>query len=264
MTLTGKTIAVFAAYGGVASGVARAMAQVGANVYLSGRDLAATQRLADEITANGGIAHAHQVDAMNEEQINTYLAEVADAAGALHVVFNGIGSRAAEAMYGTPAQHLPLDKFLLPLQLHVGSQFLTARAAQPYLAQSGGGSVVLLSASLGKDPAPFMTGIGAACGAIEALTRALAAEYAFFGGRVNCVNGGAMVETRTIKETTDLNARGAGMPPEQFTEMLRQRPLTRRFPTVEEVAQVAVFLASDASSSLTGQVLNATAGLTLL
>lgn len=264
MTLSGKTAVIFAAYGGVASGVARAMAQAGATVHLSGRNLAATQQLADAINASGGIAHAHEVDALNETQVNACLAQVADAAGAIHTVFNGVGMRAAEAMYATPAPYLPLDAFMQPLRLHVGSQFLTARAAQPYLARSGGGSVVLLSASLGKDPAPFMAGIGAACGAIEALTRALAAEYALFGGRVNCVNGGAMTETRTIQETTALNAQGAGMTAEQFTEMLRQRPLTRRFPTVAEVAQVAVFLASDASSSLTGQVLNATAGLVLL
>ncbi|MDX2062042.1 MAG: SDR family oxidoreductase [Bacteroidia bacterium] len=264
MQLVNHTAVIFAATGAVSTGVARAFAAAGATLYLSGRDLGAVERLARELAATGAQVHTHQVDALDEAAVQAYAGTVLAQAGQVDSVFNGIGIRAAEGQYGTPAHLLPLEAFWLPLRQHVGSQFLTAKAFAPHFAARQRGAVVLLSASLGKDPAPAMAGIGAACGAIEALTRALAAEFALFGARVNCVNGGAMVETRTIQETTARNAAGMGMPPEAFLEMLRQRPITRRFPTVAEVANVAVYLASDYASALTGQVVNATAGLVLL
>ena len=72
-----------------------------------------------------------------------------------------------------------------------------------------------------------------------------------------------MVETRTIRETTAANAKTAGVPEEMIYAAMNQRALLKRAPTVQEVAQIAAFLASDRASAMTGQVVNATAGLVL-
>src|SRR4029450_8693468 len=121
-------------------------------------------------------------------------------------LLTAIGPRAALAGYATPSTRLPVDTFLLPLTLIVGSQFLTARVAARRMAAQGRGPIVTLSASLSGGFVPFMAGITAACGAVEAMTRSLAAEFGPDGVRLDCVRAGGMPETRTIRQALSLMA----------------------------------------------------------
>jgi len=121
------------------------------------------------------------------------------------------------------------------------------------------GSVVLLSASLSGQFVPLMSGITAACGAIEALTRTLAAELGPGGVRVNCVRAGGMPETRTIQETFAAIARTTGTSPHPSAQPTSASVL-RRPVTLEETAAVVAFVASDLASGVSGQVINVCAG----
>ena len=123
--------------------------------------------------------------------------------------------------------------------------------------------IVMLSASVGKEARPFMSGVSAACAAIERLGRSLAAELGPAGVRVVTVRGGAMFETRTIEETTLANARTAGMPVEQFRALIQEASLMRRAPSVSEVADAVAMLASPLAACITGQTINACCGLVL-
>jgi 3-oxoacyl-[acyl-carrier protein] reductase len=102
--------------------------------------------------------------------------------------------------------------------------------------------------------AAHMANITAACGATEAMTRALAGELGPSGVRVNCVRGSAMPETRTIQETFAAQTRITGRAPEIAVPPLH-RPIT-----VAETAATVAFLASDLSSGTTGQTLTVCAG----
>jgi NAD(P)-dependent dehydrogenase (short-subunit alcohol dehydrogenase family) len=139
--------------------------------------------------------------------------------------------------------------------LHVilGSTFLTSRTVGAQMIQQGSGSIVTLSATLGIMTAGLMAGISATQGAIEALTRSLAGEFGPAGVRVNCVRGNAMPETRTIQETS------AGYVELGMAPMMALPPLGRPI-TVAETAATAAWLASDAASGMTGQVLTVSAG----
>lgn len=108
-----------------------------------------------------------------------------------------------------------------------------------------------------------MSGISAACAAVEGMTRSLAAEFAPLGIRVLCLRPGGMLETRTIKETVEENAKTAGMPLEVFYDLIKQGALMKRAVTLEETAKVAAFLVSDLAGCMTGQVINASCGLVL-
>jgi NAD(P)-dependent dehydrogenase (short-subunit alcohol dehydrogenase family) len=134
----------------------------------------------------------------------------------------------------------------------VGSQFLTAREAARVMAP--GGAILTLSATLSGSAFAYMAGISAACGAVEVMTQALAAEYGPRGIRVNCVRGSAMPETRTIRDT------GAGQAALRDAQMAMSLPLLCRPITVEETAKAAVFLASDLASGLTAQMVTVCAG----
>jgi 3-oxoacyl-[acyl-carrier protein] reductase len=254
MTLASKHALVFAATGALGSGAARRFAQEGAHVWISGRDGEALERLAHEIRAAGGSVTADAVDATDARAVGAYVDRVAEAAGRIDVVFNAIGGRPADLGYPAPSATQDLAAFLRPIETIVGSQFLTSRAAAVHMARQRGGAVVTLSATLSGMTAPFMAGISAACGAVEAMTRSLAGEFGPAGVRVNCVRGSGMPETRTIQETsagiTELTGRAAPMalPP-------LGRPIT-----VAETVGAAAFLASDAASGITGQVLTVCAG----
>ena len=103
-------------------------------------------------------------------------------------------------------------------------------------------------------------GYGAASAAKEALTRDLSAELAPQGIRVVGLRPQAMLETRTIKEAFEPRAQASGMTWEQWQEMLASRTHTRRLMTLAEMANMAVFMASDQASGMTGTTVNLTMG----
>lgn len=260
MSLEGKSILVFAAGGAIAGEVASQAAGAGATVHLAGRTDDNLRQRAALINSEGGtVGELRVLDATQPEEVDAFTDVVASRHG-VHGVFNGIGPRSADAAYATPAGDLPYEKFLLPLEIVVGSQFLTSRAAARQMASPG--SIVLLTASLSGVALPMMAGITAACGAVEALTRALAAEYGAAGIRVNCVRGDAMPETRTIRETSALMARAMGQEPSDGNP---QGPptLLGRSVTVADTAAEVIHLLSDFSPGITAQVRDVTAGTVL-
>jgi NAD(P)-dependent dehydrogenase (short-subunit alcohol dehydrogenase family) len=255
MLLAGKQVFVFAATGAIGSQAARKFAQEGAHVWISGRSRAALDEVAVSIAAAGGTATADVVDATDPQAVSAYVERVADLTGRLDGVFNAIGGRPDDLAYPEPSTTQTLDRFLLPMQVIVGSQFLTARTVGAYLARQGtGGAIVTLSATLSGMTAANMAGISAACGAIEALTRALAGDFGPAGIRVNCVRGSGMPETRTIQETVAGQIRVGGEPPKMTLPPLG-RPIS-----VADTVSTAAFLMSDTASGMTGQVVTVCAG----
>lgn len=253
--LASKHILVFAATGAIAGAAARKFAQQGAHVWLSGRDAARLQSLADAICADGGSAGVNVVDATDSDAVQAYVERVAAQTGRIDGVFNGIGGRPVDLRYPQPSTTQTLEDFMVPLQRIVGSQFLTSRAAAAQMAKQGtGGSVVILSATLSGMTAPHMAGISAACGGVEALARSLAGEFGMAGVRVNVVRGSAMPETRTIQETGAGLVALTGEPPKMSLPPLG-RPIT-----VAETVGAAAFLMSDDASGMTGQVITVCAG----
>ena len=255
--LEGRTALVFAAGGAIGSAVARRLARQGARVFASARTVEKTRAL-DGVP---GVSR-DVVDVLDDCAVAAYVDHVAEATGAIDLVFNAVGPRPDQAGYGTPATQLAHEKFLLPLATIAGAQFLTARAAARHMLRQGRGSIVLLSASLSGLAIPFMSNITAACGAVEALVRPLAAELGPRGVRVNCVRAGGMPETRTIQETTAALGRTMGLTPAEaagrtMTSLL-QRPVR-----LEEVAAAVAFVAGDDASGITGQVVTVCAGATV-
>ena len=261
-TLKNKVAAVFAANGAIASAVARSMAHKNAEVYLSGRNFEAVKALEADINAHGGKAHAFQVDATLETDIDSFIGHIMGEKGRLDVVFNGIGLRAEELRYGTPSIQLPFEKFMEALKVHLGSQFLTSRVAAKHMMQAGTqGTIITLSASLSRIKAPFMAGITAACSGIEGLTRSLASEFGRAGIRVICLNSTALAETRTIKETNRLNAKTLGISEEVFAEQLQHSYLLGKSPSPADIGQFAAFLATDTGTLLNSHVVDVDFGV---
>jgi len=261
MVLNRKVAAIFAANGAISSAVAKSFSQEGAIVYLTGRNIAELENLAEKIRQSGGIAKTAVVDACDEDAIDHFLKTVVEEQNQLDIVFNGIGVRPSDSGYGTPTSMLAFEQFMKPIEVHVGSQFLTSRLAAKYMIQTEScGTILTLTSSLSRMKVPFMTGFLAACTAVEGLTRGLATEYGRNGIKVICLNPTALYETRTIKETTEANAKLMGISPEQWNAQLSQQYLLGRSPTLQEVGEVAAFLASDKGAVLNSHIIDVDAG----
>lgn len=259
--LKNKVAVVFAASGAIAGAVTKSLAEHGAKVYASARNINELEQLINEINKSGGNAQAAKVDAMNEMEIDDYLKKIVLAEGKIDILFNGIGIRPGSNGYGSPSVMLSFEHFMEPLRVHVGSQFLTSRLAARYMMETKTpGTIITLTASLSRLKIPFMAGISSACTAIEGLTRVLAAEFGPHGIKVICLNPTALQETRTIQETTNAVAKTMGVTIEQYNEMAAQRHLLGKGPSLQQVGELAAFMASDAGAILNSHIIDADYG----
>jgi 3-oxoacyl-[acyl-carrier protein] reductase len=253
--LQNKNVLVFAATGAIASEAARKFAREGAQVFISGHNGDLLEEIAAGIRNSGGRVQADVVDATDSQGVQAYVDRIAEQTGRIDGVFNGIGGRPVDLRYPQSSITQSIDDFMVPLQHIVGSQFLTSRAVGGQLMKQGtGGAIVILSATLSGMTTPNMAGISAACGAVEAMGRALAGEFGPAGIRVNTVRGSGMPETRTIQETIAGQISLTGEPPKMTLP-----PLGRPISVAETVA-TAAFLMSDEASGMTGQVVTVCAG----
>jgi NAD(P)-dependent dehydrogenase (short-subunit alcohol dehydrogenase family) len=159
-----------------------------------------------------------------------------------------------------PLVELDVERFSAPIAAYTRSYFLTARLAARWMVAQRSGVILTVTTLHSRTGIPFVGGFGPAMAAKEALTRDLSAELAPLGIRVVGLRPQAMPETGTIKEAFEPRAKASGMTWEQWQQMLASRTHARRLMTLAEMANVAVFMASDQASGLTGTTVNLTMG----
>jgi NAD(P)-dependent dehydrogenase (short-subunit alcohol dehydrogenase family) len=259
MMLKDKVGVIYGAGGAIGGAVARAFARDGASVFLTGHKLAPVEVVAKDITAAGGSAEAAEVDALDEEAVDKHLQSVIDEAGRVDISFNAVGIPNAKIV-GVPLVELDVEQFSLPLTAYTTSYFLTARLAARRMIPNKSGVIMVVSALHSRTGIPLVGGYGPAQAAKEALTRHLSAELAPHGVRVVGLRPQGMPETRTIKEAYEPRAKASGMTWDEWQEQLASNTHPRRLMTLEEMANVAVFVASDKASGMTGTTVNLTMG----
>jgi NAD(P)-dependent dehydrogenase (short-subunit alcohol dehydrogenase family) len=259
MLLKNKVAVIYGSGGGIGGAIARAFAREGAKLFLTGRHRAPVEAVAQDIVSDGGTAEAAEVDAFDEQAVDRHLQSVIDQAGRVDISFNAVGIPNAKIL-GVPLVELEVEQFSLPIATTVTSYFLTARLAARRMVANKSGVIMTVTALHSREGIPLVGGYGPAQAAKEALTRDLSAELAPQGIRVVGLRPYAMPETRTIKEGFEPRAKATGMTWEQFQEFLASRVHTRRLMTLEEMANVAVFMASDKATGMTGTTVNLTMG----
>jgi NAD(P)-dependent dehydrogenase (short-subunit alcohol dehydrogenase family) len=200
-----------------------------------------------------------EVDALDEQAVDRHLQSVIDKAGRVDISFNAIGIPNT-TLQGMPLVDLDVEQFSLPIATYARSYFLTARLAARRMVGKRSGVIMTVTSIPSRTGIPLLGGVGPAMAAVEALTRDLSAELAPQGIRVVGLRPQGMPESGTIKEVFGLHAKAWGISWEQFQEMIAGRTHTRRLSTLAEMANVAVFMASDAASAMTGTVVNLSMG----
>ena len=259
MMLKDKVAVIYGAGGAIGSAVARAFASEGAELFLTGRHLAPVESVAKEVVTAGGSAEAAEVDALDEQAVDKHLQSVTDKAGRVDISFNAVGIPNAKIL-GVPLIELDVEQFSLPITTLVTSYLLTARLAARHMVPNRSGVIMTVTATHSRTGIPLVGGYGPAQAAKEALTRDLSAELAPQGIRVVGLRPYAMPETPTIKDAFEPRAKASGMTWEQWQEMLASTTHPRRLMTLEEMANMAVFIASDKASGMTGTTVNLTMG----
>jgi NAD(P)-dependent dehydrogenase (short-subunit alcohol dehydrogenase family) len=259
MLLQGKVAVLYGAGGAIGGAVARAFASEGAELFVTGRQLAAVQAAATQIVAAGGSAEAAAVDALDEQAIDRHLQSVLDQAGHLDISFNAVGIPDT-TIVGVPLVELEAERFSLPITAYTRSYFLTARLAARRMVANRSGVIMTVTAVPSRAGTPLNGGYGPAQAAKEALTRGLSAELAPQGIRVVGLRPNGIPEAASLRDVFDVKAKGSGVSWEQWQEGLAGRTHPRRLSTLAELAKVAAFVASDRASGMTGTTVNLTMG----
>ena len=257
--LEGKNAIIYGAGGGIGGGVARTFAREGATVFLVGRTKATLQKVADEIASIGGRAQAAVVDALDEHAVDKHARSVVDQVGSIDVSFNLITRGDVQ---GTPLVEMKKDDLLRAVVNGLQSQFITARAAGRRMIEQRSGVILHLNSASAAGAQPGMGSTGPADAATETFMRYLAAELGPHGVRVCGIWTAAVVETLS-KEKFAAVAGESAPEPEMVVQMIAGMAALRRAPRLADVAEAAVFLASDRASGITGSMANVTCGLVL-
>jgi NAD(P)-dependent dehydrogenase (short-subunit alcohol dehydrogenase family) len=260
MLLKDKVAVVYGAGGAIGGALSRAFASEGAGLFLTGRLRAPVEMVAEDIVAAGGSAEAAEVDALDEQAVDEHLRSVIDRAGRVDISFNAVGIPDTKIV-GVPLADLDVEQFSLPIAAYTRSYFLTARLAARHMVPNGSGVIMTVTAVPSRTGTPLNGGYGPAQAAKEALTRELSAELAPHGIRVVGLRPYGIPEAGSLKEVFDAKAHGlSGTTWEQWQDVIANRTHARRLMTLDEVANVAIFMASDQASGVTGTTVNLSMG----
>ncbi|MFE3226571.1 SDR family NAD(P)-dependent oxidoreductase [Nocardia sp. NPDC059228] len=260
MLLENKNVIVYGAGGAVGSAVARGFAHAGARVFLTGRNPDIVNTVAKEIAAVGGAVETAVVDARDEKSVTEHLDAVVADAGGIDVSFNAIGI-SPRGLQGIPLTDLPVDEFMRPITTYAQAHFVTAKSAARHMIPRGSGVIMMHTPEPARVPLPLVGGMSVGWAAMEALNRALSAEWAEHGVRSICLRTTGMVETPAIDVVFGLHADALGISKDQFTAAVSSMTHRKRPTTLAELTAVAVFLASDQAAAMTGTVANLTGGI---
>jgi NAD(P)-dependent dehydrogenase (short-subunit alcohol dehydrogenase family) len=229
---------------GLGRAIALALAHEGAAVGIVDLDLAGARDVAGQIVASSGSALAVRADVSNADQVRVAVAQVAQGFGRLDVLVNN-------AMWSRRDAVADVTEETLDHMIGVGLKaiFWTVQAALPHLRAAGRGSIINMASLAGETGFADTSVYSAVKAGIIGITRSLAAELGTAGIRVNAVSPGA-IPTQGSQATID----AAGW------ETRRRRTPLGRMGTPEDVAGAAVFLASDESAFITGEVLRVDGG----
>ena len=255
MLLQNKNAIIYGGGGSLGGAIARTFAGAGAKVYVTGLHLDPVQQVVDDIIASGGKAEAAEVDALDQKAINGHMDKVVAEAGTVDISFNAIGLR--------DTQNIPLvdmlpDDFIRPVNIAMKTQFLTATAAGRIMMKQKSGVILSLTATPGGIGYPMVGGFGPACCAIEGFSRDLASELGPYGIRVVNIRSAGSPDSRPFTE----GIAQAGDVARGFIKKLEEDTMLKSLPYMADIANVALFLASDMAGKITGVTIDVTCGTT--
>jgi NAD(P)-dependent dehydrogenase (short-subunit alcohol dehydrogenase family) len=245
-SLTGRVTVVTGAGRGIGRAIALAFARAGSDVVVVARTVSEIEATAAEIKALGRRALAIQADVGDSSSVSRMVADARSHFGKIDVLVNNVGGRAP-----SPLLEMSEEVWDQAIKLNLKSCFLCSKEVGRLMATQRTGNIINISSEAAFATDPNVAHYGTAKAAVNHLTRAFAVELAPYNIRVNAIAPGSI----DVGLGLDYYSRF----PEQKNVRMKLIPMGR-FGRAEEVARVAVFLASDASSYMTGVILRVSGG----
>ena len=246
-----KACIVTGAGSGIGAATAVRLAEEGGRVVCADLNGDSAKQTADSIVAAGGTAVSFKVDVADSAQCDALIAECVKQFGTVDVVVNSAGVNLPGVFHEVP--NSIIDK---TLDVNVKGTMYTSRAAIPHMLKQGSGSIVNISSVNGLVSEPFLAVYSASKGAVVMLTRGIALDYAKQGIRCNAICPG-WVDTPINYAHAEL----LGGIQKVYAEIGNFQPIGRPGES-REIAHLALFLASDESSFITGSIISADGGMT--
>ncbi|HEY1124818.1 MAG TPA: 3-hydroxybutyrate dehydrogenase [Sphingobium sp.] len=259
MSFAGKTALITGSTSGIGLAYAKALAAQGVNLVINGFGDPAvieTERKALE-AASGAKALYSGHDLTKVDQIEAMMKEAADAFGGVDILINNAGMQ-----HVAPVEEFPLDKWDLIIALNLNAAFHTTRLAVPYMKGKKWGRIIQTASAHSLVASPFKTAYVTAKHGLAGFTKTVALELATFGVTANCISPG-YVWTPLVENQIPDTMKARNMTREQvINDVLLAGQPTKQFVTAEQVAEIALFLCSDAASQITGANISVDGGWT--
>jgi 2-deoxy-D-gluconate 3-dehydrogenase len=236
--LTGRVAVVTGGNGGIGLGMARGLASAGAAIVVAGRNRGKSEKAVAEIRALGVEAVAIEVDVADEASVNALIRASAERWGRLDVLVNNAGMNIRKQ-----PQDMRLAEWRQVLDTNLTSAFLTSRAAYPIMKAQGGGKIINIGSMMSIFGTGFAPAYAASKGGIVQLSKALASAWARDRIQVNAVLPGWIDTELTVNARREVSG---------LHERVLARTPADRWGVGDDLAGVAVFLASPASDFVTG------------
>jgi 3-hydroxybutyrate dehydrogenase len=257
--LEGETAIVTGSTSGIGLGIARALAQRGANVVLNGfGDAGEIEIVRGALAAENNVEVAYDgADMSKPEAIHRMIDSAAGHFGRIDILINNAGIQ-----HVAPIEEFPLAKWDAILAINLSAAFHTTRAVFAGMKERGWGRIVNVASAHGLVASPFKSAYVAAKHGVLGLTKVTALEGAEHGITCNAICPG-YVWTPLVEKQIDDQARSHGIPRDQVVRdvMLVNQP-TKKFATVEEIGALTAFLCGEAAASITGTALPVDGGWT--
>jgi NAD(P)-dependent dehydrogenase (short-subunit alcohol dehydrogenase family) len=250
-SLEGKVAIVTGAGSGIGARTAAVLAAEGAAVAVADLNLAAAQQTAAAIEEGGGTAFAVAFDLGDEKSIRAMIAATVEAFGGIDIVFNNAAATHLGGERDKPIAEADSEVWDATLRINLRGTMQVTKYAVPHMTARGGGSIINTSSGAGQSGDLGHPAYGASKAAIDRLTTYTATEFGKQGIRCNAIAPGLIV-TATSEKTY------AGGP---MRDMMLRHHLTPRLGRPDDIAEAVLFLASDKSGFITGQVISVDGGL---
>ncbi|MGR9047630.1 SDR family oxidoreductase [Halobacillus faecis] len=250
--LENKIAVVTGSATGIGAATVKRFASEGAKVVCGDINVEEVQKTVDEVKSKGGKAEAVELDVSDVDSVQKFANYIKEHYGKVDILFNNAGVD----QEGGKVHEYPVELFDQIIAVDLRGTFLTSKYILPLMLENGG-SVINTSSMSGQAADLDRSGYNAAKGGITNFTRAMAIDYAREGIRVNSISPGT-IETPLVQELAGTKQEEEGR---EFREANKWVTPMGRLGRPEEMANVALFLASDESSYVTGEDITADGGI---
>ena len=257
MELKNKIAAITGGSAGIGRAIAEAYLKEGAKVTIMARNADNAQRMLDEIDAGDQLVFI-KGDATSQKDVESFVDMTVDTFGSLDILVNNAGGAGGDLL---PTVDLSDEEFDLCMKWNVYSTFWGTRRALKTMIDKNWGRIINISSQEGKHGKPVVTAYTTAKHAINGMTKSVAREVGEQGITVNAICPGIII-TDVVKRTAPATAKALGMTYDEFIDWFTSDSAIKRPNKVEEVAAVAVLLASEAGAGITGAQISVDGGST--